>query len=190
MASPNAHAVTPTAVSAQTAASAVATRAAATTVILKGVVGVGTKPQKARSLSVKSAKASTKSRVVTAGNVQVATTFSNRCGPVTLTLSQAGQQVAKATGRSGFKAGGKVSSGVLKMSVGSAACRTAYKLRVVNQPAAQPVATPTIPVTTATGTMTAGDLPGWKAIFAEDFNTAAPLGSFLTSYKNFGAYPY
>ncbi|MEI6621628.1 MAG: carbohydrate-binding protein [Actinomycetes bacterium] len=55
-------------------------------------------------------------------------------------------------------------------------------------PTPTPTVTPT-PTPTATSTMPVGDLPGWRSVFAEDFNTSAPLGSFLTTYKNFGAYP-
>ncbi|MEI6622526.1 MAG: glycoside hydrolase family 16 protein [Actinomycetes bacterium] len=188
MATPQANA----AIAGAVADSAVAARAAVTTKVVKGVVGTGKVHLSDRLLSVKPSKASSKSLSVAAGSVNVATTFSNRCGPVTLTLSQAGQQVAKATGRSGFKASAPVASGALKMTVGSAACRTSYKLRVVNTPA--PTMTPTTPaIVTSTPTSTAmpvGDLPGWKSVFAQDFNTPAALGSFLTTYKDFGAYPY
>jgi hypothetical protein len=38
--------------------------------------------------------------------------------------------------------------------------------------------------------MPTGNLPGWTQVFADDFTTAAPLGSFLTSYgSRWGAYP-
>jgi hypothetical protein len=38
--------------------------------------------------------------------------------------------------------------------------------------------------------MPVGDLPGWKQIFAEDFTTPCPLGSFLTTYASkWSAYP-
>lgn len=48
----------------------------------------------------------------------------------------------------------------------------------------------TAPVTPPSTTMPIGDLPGWKQVLAEDFTTAAPLGSFLSAYSNMGAYPY
>jgi len=34
------------------------------------------------------------------------------------------------------------------------------------------------------------NLPGWKLIFSEDFTTNAPSGGFLSTYTNFGAYPW
>ncbi len=53
-----------------------------------------------------------------------------------------------------------------------------------------------ISVTTLTAavgvpTMPVGDLPGWRSIFAEDFNADAALGSFPTTYANtMGGYPF
>jgi hypothetical protein len=38
--------------------------------------------------------------------------------------------------------------------------------------------------TTPVTTMPKGDLPGWKQVFAEDFTTNAPAGTFGTAYKN------
>lgn len=38
--------------------------------------------------------------------------------------------------------------------------------------------------------MPAGDLPGWKQIFAEDFTRPAALGAFSSTYSNIGSYPY
>ena len=38
--------------------------------------------------------------------------------------------------------------------------------------------------------MPTGNLPGWTQVFADDFTTAAPLGSFLSAYgSRWGAYP-
>lgn len=34
-----------------------------------------------------------------------------------------------------------------------------------------------------------GDLPGWTQLVAEDFNTPAAIGSFLSTYPSWGAYP-
>jgi len=38
--------------------------------------------------------------------------------------------------------------------------------------------------------MPVGDLVGWHQVLAEDFSVSAPLGSFLRTYSNMGAYPY
>ena len=46
---------------------------------------------------------------------------------------------------------------------------------------------PAPPVTTDGGNGLT-DLPGWKMTFNENFNTNAAEGSFLSTYKNFGAY--
>jgi len=45
-------------------------------------------------------------------------------------------------------------------------------------------------VTVNPNAMPTGNLPGWTQVFADDFTTAAPLGSFLSSYgSRWGAYP-
>ena len=55
---------------------------------------------------------------------------------------------------------------------------------------AAPTPTPTPTVTVNPNAMPTGNLPGWTQVFAEDFTTAAPLGSFLASYgSRWGAYP-
>jgi hypothetical protein len=35
-----------------------------------------------------------------------------------------------------------------------------------------------------------GDVPGWRLVFQEDFATPARPGAFLSTYRNFGAYPW
>jgi hypothetical protein len=55
---------------------------------------------------------------------------------------------------------------------------------------AAPSPTPTPTVTVSPDAMPTGNLPGWTQIFADDFTTPAPLGSFLSSYgSSWGAYP-
>ncbi len=39
-------------------------------------------------------------------------------------------------------------------------------------------------------TLRAGNLPGWRSVFSEGFDKAAPLGTFNSTYTNFGDYPY
>ena len=54
-----------------------------------------------------------------------------------------------------------------------------------------PTTTTTVaPTPTATGPGGRTDLPGWKLIFNEDFTSSAASGSFLSTYTNFGAYPW
>ncbi len=50
--------------------------------------------------------------------------------------------------------------------------------------------TTVVPTTTATVPAGRTDLPGWKLIFNEDFARSAASGSFLSTYPNFGAYPW
>ena len=68
-----------------------------------------------------------------------------------------------------------------------------YTVKATNSAGASP-ASAALAVTTAasapTSTMPVGDLPGWHSVLAEDFNTNAPLGSFVNTYSNtVGAYP-
>jgi hypothetical protein len=49
-----------------------------------------------------------------------------------------------------------------------------------------PTTTTTAPTTTTTAPT--NDLPGWKYIFGDAFDTNAAEGSFLSTYKNWGAY--
>jgi hypothetical protein len=49
-------------------------------------------------------------------------------------------------------------------------------------------ATTVTPTPTVPGGRT--DLPGWKLVFNEDFSISAASGSFLSTYTNFGAYPW
>lgn len=47
------------------------------------------------------------------------------------------------------------------------------------------------PLTLSGQAMPAGDLPGWRQIFADDFNTNVPLGSFPSAVAGrWGSYPY
>jgi hypothetical protein len=58
---------------------------------------------------------------------------------------------------------------------------------------AGPTPTTTVaPTTTATTPAPGGrtDLPGWKLVFNEDFTRSVASGSFLSTYTNFGAYPW
>jgi hypothetical protein len=55
---------------------------------------------------------------------------------------------------------------------------------------ARPTAVPTVAPRRSTAPRERVDQPGWKLIFDEDFATPAVPGSFLSTYPNFGAYPW
>lgn len=61
-----------------------------------------------------------------------------------------------------------------------------------NTPKPESTSTPTVTATPPGGntstpseeTMPVGDLPGWRQVFTEDFNTDAPIGGFMEAYKD------
>ena len=55
---------------------------------------------------------------------------------------------------------------------------------------ARPTAVPTVAASTSTASRERVDQPGWELIFDEDFTNPAVPGSFLSTYPNFGAYPW
>ncbi|MDP4014871.1 MAG: glycoside hydrolase family 16 protein [Candidatus Nanopelagicales bacterium] len=184
-ASASAAAVAPTPAAAVSADLSAASPTGRRVYLLKGKIGRG-KSAKASRVAAKSAvsKRKTKRRVV-AGTVSATAKFAkDRCAPVSVRLGQNGTKVAREAGSGQLKAKARVKKGKLNVAVTSASCRTKYKVKLVNVKR-KPKKAPPVP-----SGMPVGDLPGWKSVFAEDFNTTAPLGSFLSTYSNFGAYPY
>ncbi len=107
---------------------------------------------------------------VKAGQVRAVAKLRKACGPVELAVAQ-GATVTRGRGNSTVVVNAPVRSGRVKVILSSYACRSPYHLTIKNRRPARPA-------------------PGWVSVFGEDFGRDAGLGSFLSSYQNFGAYPY
>lgn len=125
-------------------------------------------------------------RSVVTGTVKATASFNNRCKPVSMSLVQNSSQLAAVRGSSPLVASAAVSTGNLVIQLASTSCRTKFTVKVENTPTPTPVPEPS----PTDGQMPEGDLPGWRAVFAEDFSQPASLGQFLDTYSNFDAYPY
>lgn len=125
-------------------------------------------------------------RAVVAGTVKATASFNNRCKPVSMSLVQNSSRVASVRGSSPLVASASVVTGDLEVQLASTSCRTKFTVKVENTPSSTPDPSPG----TGDGQMPQGDLAGWRSAFAEEFTQDAPLGTFLDTYTNFGAYPY